>query len=163
MRRLPFTSVANTSPQTVTLPPSPRSFSGRVSVGLNFLPWNSLTGLLASLRPSMVKSGGVSFSSNLTTGAFSCKYCSNSASVRWLPVSSSRTMGSVPVRSWISSASTRGSSTLSRMVRPALTRTRMPSGPKRTGSFLSRNPFTGIPCSFSSSIIRPTASGVIHS
>ena len=99
--------------------------------------------------------------SNLTTGAFSCRYCSNSSSVRALPESARRTTGRLPVRSWIISASTRGSSTLSSIWRPALTWTVMPSSPKVTGSDLSRKPLTGIPFSFNSSIIRRTASGVM--
>ena len=48
-------------------------------------------------------------------------------------------MGKEPVRSWMSSASTRGSSTLSRIGRPALTWMVMPSSPKVTGSVLSKN------------------------
>lgn len=129
--------------------------------GLELLAVEQLDRLVREGETFNRKVGRCLLGLELDNGAFSCRYCSNSSSVRALPESARRTTGRLPVRSWIISASTRGSSTLSRIWRPALTWTVMPSSPKVTGSDLSRKPLTGIPFSFNSSIIRRTASGVM--
>ena len=100
--------------------------------GLELLAVEQLDRLVREGETFNRKVGRCLLGLELDNGAFSCRYCSNSSSVRALPESARRTTGKLPVRSWIISASTRGSSTLSRIWRPALTWTVMPSSPKVT-------------------------------